>query len=246
MKKTFLKTPQIKKPPARTAFSTALPALMALVLLPSFGGCSKDKADGADKAQKKQKNRSRTPKGAAAQASRTGGPKMSGGKGVTKALIATWIQPSKPKAASSPSPDPGRKKLFRYKLSYGPKIYTPDNLYELLNGGADLYVKAGLVDLAHFRLKPQKGPGAECRVSMFFMKSAKNAQSLLAKEKAPGMKKAQMGDASWSDKEGALVQKGRVLVRLESVAPGPDVAPCPFGALAKAMVATKTAGWTKP
>jgi hypothetical protein len=131
-----------------------------------------------------------------------------------------------------------------YTLVAGPKVYLPKNLYKLLNGGADIYIEAGLVSLAHMRFEAKsKEEMAQCRVSMFFMKDEKSARKLLEKEKDDPFEKVQVGDEGWADKEGLLFKKGRAYVRVDSAASRRDQKPCPFLKLGKAMAATEAVAW---
>jgi len=119
-----------------------------------------------------------------------------------------------------------------------PKMYDSANLFELLDGGADEYIQAGMERLAFVVISPKGKQG--CRVSLFKMKDAGSAGRLLKAERDPGMKKLSLGEVAWGDKEGLMFRKGTIFVRVE--ADGPK-AVCPFESVARRVEADRALPW---
>ncbi len=165
--------------------------------------------------------------------------------GVTKELISKWLTSTKKEPGDTPANDTQKKDslITGYRISYGPKFYHPKNFYDLLNGGADMYVEAGTLELVHFRLKHKDDNYGECRASMFFMKTPEKAIKLLQKEKADSMKKMEVGDEAWGDEEGILFSKGKVFVQIESLVKDKKEKHCPFVQIAANMTGSNEVGW---
>jgi len=117
-------------------------------------------------------------------------------------------------------------------------MYDSANLFELLDGGADEYIQAGMERLAFVVVSPKGKQG--CRASLFMMKDAGAAGRLLKAERDPAMKKVSVGEAAWGDKEGLMFRKGKFFVRVE--ADGPK-AVCPFESVARRVEADRALPW---
>jgi len=224
--------------------------LMCIALGLQLSGCPKKKSQ-EEKAEKKTSQQERTTEPSTARdkpEKNEGGEdksKRSLSAGVTKEVISKWLTSTKKVPGDTPSNDTPKKDslITGYSISYGPKFYHPKNFYDLLNGGADMYVEAGTLELVHFRLKHEGDNHGECRASMFFMKNPQKAIKLLQKEKADSMKKMEVGDESWGDEEGILFSKGKVFVQIESVLKDTKEKHCPFLQIAANMTSSNEVGW---
>ena len=119
-------------------------------------------------------------------------------------------------------------------VAESPTMYSSERLYELLDGGADRYVKKGVVRTAFVELGKADAPA--CRVTLFLLKDAQSAVGLLKDEKDPGWLPYKVADQAFGDKEGLVFRKGRILGRVEKA--GPDQA-CPFQEVAKKIASDR-------
>lgn len=219
-----------------------------------FIGCPKKKGreNETEKKSTPQESATKSPREnpSASDKSKTKGDGEKQGKRVlsaevTKELVSKWLTPTKRDPGDTQSNKTEKKDspITGYRLSYGPKFYHPKSFYDLLNGGADMYVEAGTLELVHFRLNHKEDNYGECRVSMFFMKTPQKAIKLLQKEKADSMKKMEVGDEAWGDEEGILFSKGKVFVQIESLIKDKKEKHCPFVQIAANMTGSNEVGW---
>lgn len=147
---------------------------------------------------------------------------------LTRAHVTAWLK---------------KANLDDYRLRGKPKVYDQKNVFDLLNGGAEMYIQTGMRQVGHVSLADRSGARARCGVFLFFMKDQKSAQALLAKEKDKNFKKISLGDEGFRDPEGLLFRKQRVLVKINNLATRNDQKPCPFDALAKQIAADARIRW---
>jgi hypothetical protein len=73
--------------------------------------------------------------------------------------------------------------LKGWKLSVTDKVYTTDNLWDIINGGADLYLNYGFSDLHIAEYK--KGKNCTVYVQVYHHNSLNNAYGIYSTEKSP-------------------------------------------------------------
>lgn len=69
-----------------------------------------------------------------------------------------------------------------YKISYGPKIYNEETIFDYINGGADVYLKKGFKSVMTFELESMKDSSQKYVIDIYDMGEAKGAQSIFEKE----------------------------------------------------------------
>lgn len=148
---------------------------------------------------------------------------------VTRKAASAWV----PKSAAGTA----------YAVSEDPKTYVPDTLHKLLNGGADMYVDAGMTAMAHVILDDKNKKAATCKVQLFMMKNKGKAAALLNNEKDKNWKPLKVGDQGFEDGQGAMFAKGRFFVRIDSPPPKEGVAGCPYKELARNIAGSAGLPW---
>jgi hypothetical protein len=132
----------------------------------------------------------------------------------------------------------------RFELDGKPKIYAKDAVYELLNGGADAYLDAGLVRLLHARFADRAGQAAACEVMLMDLGSAAKAKGFLAKEAPQGAKPVAVGDQGLATPSSVLFAKGRHLTVVNILPQGDRKWPAPLE-IARRVAATSGMRWTE-
>ncbi len=97
-------------------------------------------------------------------------------------------------------------------------VYTPDNLYDLIDGAADVYLSYGFTDLhlANYR----DGKGTEVRVELYRHNTPANAFGIYSQERKPDYHFISVGAQGYRD-EGVLnFLAGRYYVKVSTHAPG--------------------------
>jgi hypothetical protein len=148
---------------------------------------------------------------------------------VTRKAVSAWI----PKAAAG----------WAYTLSEDPKVYRPDTLHKLLNGGADMYVDAGMTAMVHVIFDDKNKKAATCKVQAFMMKDKGKAAALLNNEKDKNWKPLKVGDQGYEDGQGAMFAKGRFFVRIDSPPSKEGIVGCPYVELARNIAGSATLPW---
>ena len=77
--------------------------------------------------------------------------------------------------------------------------YTPESLYEIINGSAELYLSYEVVALTYANLTHDRNPNYYLDISVYDMGSPTNAFGIYSVERAPNQQRAKLGRASyWS------------------------------------------------
>jgi len=158
---------------------------------------------------------------------KTGGPAGSALVADAKAAARSWLPPNRD----------GSKFVIDTVRSY-----DAETIYELLNGGADAFIDAGLVTLLHVRIKDAAGKFTACEVQVMDLGSSKSARALLAKEKPTGGRPVKLGDRAFASKGTVLFVKGRFLVQV-GVQPKGKLQWAPVAEIARRVIATPNARW---
>src|SRR5208337_3427573 len=100
-----------------------------------------------------------------------------------------------------------------------PSFYGPDNLYQYMDGGADIYLLYDFQVLLHQDLKSGQ---AELTVDIFDMGNAEDAFGIYAAERAPGYNFLDIGTEAYRN-EGILnFLQDRYYIKLSGFGPGSD------------------------
>jgi hypothetical protein len=134
------------------------------------------------------------------------------------------------------------KAAARYALQSPPKVFDKDNVFDLLNGGADQLIEQGLRTVLYVRVHDTAKQAADFEIQIWDVSTAAKARSMLAREKAPKAEKLPLGDAAWAEPGAVLLVKGRHLVRV-TAQPAGDRAAAPVREVARKILATPGARW---
>lgn len=101
--------------------------------------------------------------------------------------------------------------------------FTPDNLWQHLDGEAQQYIDAGLISLATCEYKYDQRLRAV--VDVFTMRDVEAARRTFLAKKANGAQDVQIGDAGIKYEHSILFYKGKYIVRLFTYESGTDALP---------------------
>ena len=150
-------------------------------------------------------------------------------------------------AAQNPAPEPNRQELLRLipePLPAGAvaqaaaSFYNPDNLYQYMDGGADIFVLYGVRTLLHqdFRAKE-----VDVTVDIFDMGSADTAFGMYAAERSPNYHFVTIGAEGYHD-EGVLnFVQDRYYVKLAAFGTGADAVLAAFAGSLSARIGANPA-----
>lgn len=100
-----------------------------------------------------------------------------------------------------------------------PTFYSPDNLYQYMDGGADIFVLYGVTTLLHEEFRAKE---VDVTVDIFDMGSSDNAFGMYAAERAPNYRFIKIGAEGYRD-EGILnFFQDRYYVKLAGFGSGAD------------------------
>lgn len=145
-------------------------------------------------------------------------------------------------AAAAQAWVPPQREGSRYRLDGQPRTYDRETIFELLNGGADSLLEAGLVTLVHARLKDDAQVFTDCEIQVMDVSSPAKAKAMLRSEKAPEAKAEKLGDEGFTEATSVLFAKGRHLVRVTALPSGARKT-APVIEIARRVEATKAASW---
>jgi hypothetical protein len=136
---------------------------------------------------------------------------------------------------------PGNRDGSRFVVDTA-KAYDKETVFELLNGGADALLDAGLRTLIHVRIKDTAGRFTACEIQIGDYTTAAKAKAMLAQEKPPGARPVKIGDRGYAAKGTVLFVRGRHLVSV-GVQPMGKVKYAPAAEIARLVAATPQARW---
>ena len=124
-------------------------------------------------------------------------------------------------AAAQNTPDMQFPQIAGFKLTPGEKVYTPDNLFEIIDGAADVFLTYGFEEL---HTAEYSAPGIEyIRVEAYRHSSQANAFGMYAQERPEETKFLPIGGQGYLE-EGALnFYCGRYYIRLTTNDKGENV-----------------------
>ncbi len=122
------------------------------------------------------------------------------------------------------------------------KAYDKETVFELLNGGADALIDAGMTSLIHVRIKDAAGKFTACEIQVSDYTTAAKAKAMLAQEKPPKAQPVKLGDRGFAQRDTVMFVKGRHLVSV-GVQPMGKVKYAPAAEIARRVANTPKARW---
>ena len=122
-------------------------------------------------------------------------------------------------AASTPASSPllallpGRNEVPGWAFSREPRTFTPDNLWELINGAADGFVTYGVQEVVTADYT-QAGTGYQAVIEIYQMKDPLNAFGKYAEERNPASRFLEIGNEGYSGGTAVNFWKGRHYVKI--------------------------------
>jgi len=106
--------------------------------------------------------------------------------------------------------------LENWIVADGPSEYSPDNLWEYLDGGAPLYLSYGFQRLAHVRYQPSADDLAGVTLDVFDMGSELGAFGIYSSGRPPGAELRQWGAEGYRSGTATGAWKGSYFVHAEA------------------------------
>jgi len=122
------------------------------------------------------------------------------------------------------------------------KAYDKETVFELLNGGADALIDAGLQTLIHVRIKDRSGKFTACEIQVGDYTTAAKAKAMLFREKPRKAHPVKVGDGGYALAGTVIFVKGRHLVSV-GVQPMGKVKYAPAAEIARQVANTPGARW---
>ncbi|HYH01381.1 MAG TPA: DUF6599 family protein [Terriglobales bacterium] len=127
----------------------------------------------------------------------------------------------KNKAASAAEALPQSNQVTGWEKVGETRTYTPSNLSDYINGGAEQYIKAGVKDTVTSDYKFQNK--IEAVADVYTMSDAQGAQTIFEADPAGNAKTVPLGDAARSYSQSLVFRKGPYLVRIVAYQDAPEV-----------------------
>jgi hypothetical protein len=108
-----------------------------------------------------------------------------------------------------------------WKLKVSDEVYTPDNLWDIINGGAELYLNYGFSDL-HIAEYKKKG-GITVYVQAFHHNSLNNAYGIYSMEKSPEFEFINIGGEAYVYGDILNVFAGEYYIKLYTTDQGKNI-----------------------
>ncbi len=122
------------------------------------------------------------------------------------------------------------------------KLYDKETVLELLNGGADALIDAGMASLIHIRIKDAAGIFTACEILVSDYTTAAKAKAMLVGEKPSGAQPFKLGDGGYAQRGTVMFVKGRYLVSV-GVQPMGKLKYAPVAEIARRVAGTPQASW---
>ena len=125
--------------------------------------------------------------------------------------------------ATTPASDllPPSGAVGGWNLAEPIELYSPDNLYEYINGAADGYLVFDFVVLAHADYRHPERKGQSITVDVYEMASPEDAFGIYSVERAPDPNIINLGDQAYVTPSFMALQQERFYVLLEAHPLGP-------------------------
>mgnify|MGYP000041230066 CR=1 FL=1 len=95
-----------------------------------------------------------------------------------------------------------------WELLESVKTYTPESLYEIINGSAELYLSYDVVGLTHANLGHKKDPDKYIDISIYDMGSVSNAFGIFSVERAAEHESVSLGRLAYWSEGGLFIWHG--------------------------------------
>jgi len=122
------------------------------------------------------------------------------------------------------------------------KAYDKETVFELLNGGADALIDAGLSSLIHVRIKDTAGKFTACEIQISDYSTVAKAKAMLAQEKPRQAQPVKIGDGGYAQPGTVMFVRGRHLVSV-GVQPMGKQKYAPVAEIARGVANTAGARW---
>ena len=138
---------------------------------------------------------------------------------VRENAVAPASRPEVKKAKSDPFPASGA--VTGWQKSGETRNFAASNLYEYIDGGAEEYIAAGVVNTSTSDYKYQDK--LEATVDVYTMGGAAGARKILEKSQSNDAKPVKLGDAGTALAQSVIFRKGPYLVRIVAYDSTPEV-----------------------
>lgn len=122
------------------------------------------------------------------------------------------------------------------------KAYDTETVFELLNGGAETFIDAGLQSLIHVRITDTTGKFTACEIQVSDYTTSAKARAMLAREKPRQAQPVKLGDRGYAQLGTVMFVKGRHLVSV-GVQPMGKVKYAPAAEISRLVANTPGARW---
>lgn len=152
-------------------------------------------------------------------------PKIKAGKAILALLLVAALtscsnrQPAAPKADQT-SDTQNLSDLVaeltpdRWNVFEGVKIFSAENLYEQINGRAELYLAYDVISLTIATFEKKSDIGEFIELSIFDMGNPTNAFGIFSVERSQGEKALDLGRASYRSDSNAYIWKGKYYIAI--------------------------------
>ncbi len=93
-------------------------------------------------------------------------------------------------------------------------VFTPQTLYEKIDGAADAYLQYGFVRLTFARYVRSTSSNADIQVSLYDMTTVENAKAIYDEEAPPKPRSLSVGDAAYRSGASVFFRKGQMYVQI--------------------------------
>jgi hypothetical protein len=104
-----------------------------------------------------------------------------------------------------------------------PEMFTPDTLYEKINGKAELYLSAGFRELRCQRIQPEQNPELWMEVFIYEMETASNAFSVFSMQRRDSGMPTELSEFSYQTENAVYLAKGPLYLEVIGAQAGPEM-----------------------
>lgn len=169
------------------------------------------------------------------------------GRALSAALLLVACGGARPPAAGGPELEqllPEASELPGWEIAEGPDAFSPETLYERLDGGADRYLAHGFRRLLHVRYRLGGDPLASVTLELFDMGSELGAFGIYSALRSPGADIRPWGAEGYRRGAVAAAYRGRLFIHGEADDERPALVELLESAVARA--AERAEGGTAP
>ncbi|MFH2065912.1 MAG: DUF6599 family protein [Pseudomonadota bacterium] len=104
-----------------------------------------------------------------------------------------------------------------------PEVFTPDTLYEKINGKAELYLSAGFRELRCRRIHPEQNPELWMEVFIYEMETASNAFSVFSMQRRDSGVPTELSEFSYQTENAVYLATGPHYLEVIGAQAGPEM-----------------------